>query len=76
MKDAVKSLLHSTGMVDVLVVRRLAGQLSWASGMFKWLRSFNRHLWAALASHDHQLAQPYSSSTCLDVSGEADRPLH
>eukprot|EP00971_Amphidinium_carterae_P061199 1211578-Amphidinium_carterae.1 len=55
MKDAVKSLLHSTGMVDVSVVRRLAGQLSWASGMFKWLRSFNRHLWAALASHDHQL---------------------
>eukprot|EP00971_Amphidinium_carterae_P190725 3784882-Amphidinium_carterae.1 len=54
MRSAVKSLLTMSGMVDVAVVRKLAGQLSWASGMFKWLRSFNRHLWAALASHDLQ----------------------
>eukprot|EP00971_Amphidinium_carterae_P297903 5919072-Amphidinium_carterae.1 len=44
-------------MVDVAIIRKLAGQLSWASGMFRWLRSFNRHLWAALASHDLQLVR-------------------
>eukprot|EP00971_Amphidinium_carterae_P014362 283622-Amphidinium_carterae.1 len=55
MRQTVKDLLNATGMIDVKVVLRLAGQLSWASGLFRWLRSFNRHLWAALANHDlHQ----------------------
>eukprot|EP00971_Amphidinium_carterae_P305947 6079834-Amphidinium_carterae.1 len=63
MRQTVKDLLNATGMIDVKVIRRLAGQLSWASGLFRWPRSFNRHLRAALASHDlHQARR--SSGRC------------
>eukprot|EP00971_Amphidinium_carterae_P162108 3213560-Amphidinium_carterae.1 len=34
MRGAVKNLLNASGMVAVAIIRKLAGQLSWASGMF------------------------------------------
>ena len=30
---------------------RIAGQLSWVSGILKWVRGFNACLWAAILAH-------------------------
>jgi hypothetical protein len=38
-------------MVDCQSVQKLAGQLSWASGLFPWIKGFNSALWAALTAH-------------------------
>ncbi|CAK0849002.1 unnamed protein product [Prorocentrum cordatum] len=50
--EAVDAIHRSTGVVHVKEVRKLAGQLSWASGLLPWLRGFSACLWAALAAHD------------------------
>eukprot|EP00971_Amphidinium_carterae_P139049 2755948-Amphidinium_carterae.1 len=48
----VETLLKTKGMVDIAKVKRLAGQVSWASGLFPWLKCFNRHLWASIVDHE------------------------
>ncbi|CAK0883204.1 unnamed protein product, partial [Prorocentrum cordatum] len=52
--EAVDAIHRSTGVVHVKEVRKIAGQLSWASGLLPWLRGFNACLWAALAAHDQE----------------------
>eukprot|EP00971_Amphidinium_carterae_P254769 5057353-Amphidinium_carterae.1 len=51
-------LRNSTGMVAASKVKTLAGQLSWASGMFTWLKSFKKRLWGALLDHDRCPSRP------------------
>ena len=43
--------VKAKGMVDIKQVQRLAGQLSWASGLFPWLKCFNIMLWSAITAH-------------------------
>ena len=58
----VEALHGAKGMVDIQLVKRLAGQLSWASGLFPWIRSFNVMLWGAIAAHTAEQAnQKYSA---------------
>ncbi|CAK0840856.1 unnamed protein product, partial [Prorocentrum cordatum] len=52
--EAVDAIHRSTGVVHVKEVRKLACQLSWASGLLPWLRGFSACLWAALAAHDQE----------------------
>ena len=47
----VDKLNKAKGMVDIKQVQRLAGQLSWASGLFPWLKCFNTMLWGAITAH-------------------------
>ena len=42
-------------MVCAKRVRTLAGQLSWASGLFPWIRAFNSMLWGALQAHSVEI---------------------
>ena len=51
MKLNVDTLHHARGMVDIRIVERLAGQLSWASGLFPWIKCFNAALWASITAH-------------------------
>jgi hypothetical protein len=51
LQDAVELIHGSRGLVPVKTIQRVAGQLSWASGMFTWIRGFNACLWAALTAH-------------------------
>ena len=37
----VDALHKAIGMVKLMLVQHVAGQLSWASGLFPWIRSFN-----------------------------------
>ena len=41
MQGHVDKLLKGKGMVDIKQEQRLAGQLSWASGLFPWFKCFN-----------------------------------
>ena len=56
-KGCVNKLRKAKGMVDLKVVKTLAGQLSWASGLFPWIRSFNTMLWGAIAAHTAEQAR-------------------
>ena len=51
MRAAVDMLHKAKGMVDIQTVQKLAGQLSWASGLFPWIKGFNSALWAAITAH-------------------------
>ena len=51
MKDNIEKIHQSTGMIDLKLVQTVAGQLSWAAGLFQWLRSFNGMVWGALTAH-------------------------
>ena len=51
MMDTIDSLRKAKGLVCSKRVRTLAGQLSWASGLFPWIRAFNSLLWGALQAH-------------------------
>ena len=45
MQDNVNKLFKAKGMVDIKQVQRLVRQLSWASGLFPWLKCFSTMLW-------------------------------
>ena len=47
----VDTLHHAKGTVSLKLVRTVAGQLSWISGLFTWIKSFNACLWKALTAH-------------------------
>jgi hypothetical protein len=51
MRDSVDILHKAKGMIDCKLVQKVAGQLSWASGLFPWIKGFNSALWAALTAH-------------------------
>ena len=51
MRGNVLKLRRAKGMVNSNLVQKVAGQLSWASGLFPWIRSFNTLLWGALSAH-------------------------
>ena len=51
LKANIKKLRQAKGMVDIQQGQRVAGQLSWASGLFPWIRSFNTMLWGAITAH-------------------------
>ena len=55
MKAATDALVKAKGLVDIKLVQRLAGQLSWAAGLFRWIRSFNTALWAAISAHTSEV---------------------
>jgi len=48
----VANLKSAKGLVNIALVRKVAGQLSWASGLLPWIRSFNTMLWGAIAAHE------------------------
>eukprot|EP00971_Amphidinium_carterae_P272637 5411018-Amphidinium_carterae.1 len=54
-------LRAASGMVGADRVKTLAGQLAWASGMFTWLKSFNKRLWGALLEHEQCPSRPKAS---------------
>jgi hypothetical protein len=57
----VETLRRAKGMVNLKLVSRVAGQISWASGLFPWIRSFNTLLWGALTAHTaEQFAKKFS----------------
>jgi hypothetical protein len=43
LQKGVEDLHKAKGMVDLKLVQKVAGQLSWASGMFRWIRGFVAH---------------------------------
>jgi hypothetical protein len=47
----VDALHTNKGMVPICKVRTVAGQLSWASGIFPWVKCFNAVLWRAMTAH-------------------------
>jgi hypothetical protein len=51
MQEAVDKLHKARGMIDCQLVQRVAGQLSWASGLFPWIKGFNSLLWSAITAH-------------------------
>jgi hypothetical protein len=51
LQQAVDEIHNAKGMINLRLVQRVAGQLSWASGMFNWIRGFNSCLWAAITAH-------------------------
>ena len=51
LRQGVEEIHQAKGMTDLKKVQRLAGQLSWASGMFRWIRGFNACLWAVIIAH-------------------------
>jgi hypothetical protein len=69
LRKAVEVLHSAKGLVPIKQVLRLAGQLSWVSGIFKWIRGFNTSLWGAIAAH----VAEHSSNTKRSAK---KRPLH
>ena len=63
LRSEVERLHQAKGMVHLSAVQRVAGQLSWASGMFPWLRGFNSCVWAALTSHKAEQLAVSGAST-------------
>jgi hypothetical protein len=55
LRDNVEELFRARGLVNIKPVRIVAGQLSWASGIFCWIKSFNACLWRALTAHVEEL---------------------
>jgi hypothetical protein len=51
LQSNVNEIFGARGMVNLKLVRTIAGQISWASGIFYWLKSFNACLWSALTTH-------------------------
>ena len=51
MRKNVDTIYAAKGMIHFKLVRTIAGQLSWASGIFPWIKSFNSSLWGALTAH-------------------------
>jgi len=50
-RESVEKLHKARGMVDIQLVQKVAGQLSWASGLFPWIKGFNSCLWSAITAH-------------------------
>ena len=63
LQGEVEDVHAAKGMIPLKKVQKIAGQLSWASGIFPWIRGFNSCLWAAIASHtrEHAFAAKFSS---------------
>ena len=80
MQQLVLALHRAKGMVDVKMVQTMAGQLSWAAGLFPWARSFNSMVWAALTAHSNEQAtQKYSKKkrpTQLFFIQRIDKAIH
>ena len=51
MRGNVDKLFKAKGTVHIKQVQHVAGQLSWASGLFPWLKCFNTMLWGAITAH-------------------------
>ena len=56
----VDTIYRSKGTTQLKLVRTVAGQISWASGIFEWLKSFGAFVWAALTSHSSSLTSKKS----------------
>ena len=69
LRKAVEELYKAKGLVPIKQVLRLAGQLSWVSGIFKWIRGFNASLWAAIVAH---VAEHTNKAKCSIKK----RPMH
>ena len=62
MKQNLDFLHNTKGMINIDKLKTVAGQLSWASGLFPWVRSFNASLWAAITAHEaEQYLERYSA---------------
>ncbi len=70
LQQGVEAIHKAKGMIDFKCVQRVAGQLSWASGMFRWIRGFNACLWAAMTAHTADPAQYRKKFT------DKKRPTH
>ena len=58
----VDTLHLAKGTVNLKLVRTVAGQLSWISGLFTWIKSFNSCLWRALTAHVEESRKAVVSS--------------
>ena len=68
----VDTLHHAKGTVSLKLVRTVAGQLSWISGLFTWIKSFNACLWKALTAHVEESRNASMSS----IKRRQKRPTH
>ena len=59
----VNSLYHAKATVNLKLVRTVAGQLSWVSGLFTWIKSFNACIWRALTAHVEECRTATASSS-------------
>ena len=57
MRSNVAKVSSAKGLIPLKLVKTVAGQLSWASGIFPWIKSFNAALWAGITA--------CSSSSCI-----------
>jgi hypothetical protein len=56
MQANIETVHNARGTPQLMLVRTIAGQVSWASGISEWLKCFNACVWAALSSHSAELA--------------------
>eukprot|EP00971_Amphidinium_carterae_P057440 1135677-Amphidinium_carterae.1 len=61
--ELTNRLKNASGMVPLRDVRRLAGQLAWASSVCEWVKSFNRFLWGAISDHLVEMSASAPSSS-------------
>ena len=54
--DLLTEILNMTGMVPIAQVQKVAGMLSWISGIFKYVKPFNACLWGAITAHALKVA--------------------
>ena len=73
LRDDVQNIYGSKGMIQLGLVQKVAGLLSWASGLFPWIRGFNACLWAALAAHAREQA---TGTACASRISAKKRPTH
>ena len=72
LRNNVEDAFSAKGMIPIKQVHRIAGQLSWVSGIIPWARSFNSCLWAAITAHAAEIKDTNTKSAVL----AKDRPTH
>jgi hypothetical protein len=59
----VETVHNAKGMIQLKLVKTIAGQLSWASGIITWVKPFNGCLWRAITAHVQEMAETHTRAT-------------